>query len=417
MKIIEYIRKYYNTSSLFKFFVIFIAILWQLFLAYPASADEESWLDGSWIPESIQFHGFFSQGLTHTSDNNFFGESDDNVSFDFREIGINGSWRIIPELQLAVQVVYRDAGLTDDDGVRVDYGLADYSFFSSESTLMGVRAGRVPTPYGFYNDTRDVASTRPGIILPQSIYFDVNRNFALSADGGYFYGEHRTEFGDFLLHAGIVNPRTTDPDFKNVLVGSDPGKFRGDTSFVMRLNYEWQSGRVRLGFSYADFNADYVPESGQSNFLPGSFKLNPFVFSFQYNAENWSVTSEYLIRKFQLNNFGFPASETSGDAFFIQGTYRFNQYIEGMVRYDQLIWDWDDRNGDKFEAATGLPNYSRFAKDWTLGLRFTILPKLLISAEYHNVNGTGWLSGLENPDPGKTKQHWNLYMMMVSYDF
>lgn len=389
----------------------------HLFFINSADAEEESWLEGRWIPESVQIHGFFSQGLTHTSDNNFFGESDDNVSFDFREIGLNGSWRIIPELQLAVQVVYRDAGLTDEDGIRVDYGLADYSFFSSESTLLGIRAGRVPTPYGFYNDTRDVASTRPGIILPQSIYFDVNRNFALSADGGYFYGEHRTDFGEFFLHAGIVNPRTTDPDFKNVVVGSDPGKFKGDTTFVTRLNYEWQSGRVRLGISYADFNADYVPEPGRSIFLPGSFKLNPLVFSAQYNAENWSVTAEYLIRKFQFNDFGFPDSETTGDAFYVQGAYRFNQYIEGMVRYDQLIWDWDDRDGEKFAAATGRKAFSRFAKDWTVGLRFTIIPKLLVSAEYHHVNGTGWLSGLENPDPDKTKKYWNLYMMMISYDF
>lgn len=269
-----------------------------------ADQQAEHEADGGWLPKSVQIHGFLSQGLTHTSDNNFFGRSDDSVSFDFREIGLNGSWRVIPNLQLAVQLVYRDAGKTDDLGVRVDYGLADYSFYSTESTLLGIRGGRVPTPFGFYNDTRDVASTRPGILLPQSIYFDVNRNFALSADGGYVYGEHRTDYGDFSLHAGVVNPRVTDPDLKNVIVGPFPGELEGDTSFVTRFNYEWQSGVVRLAISYADFNINYQPEGGNVNLLPGSLKFNPLVFSAQYNAENWSLTAEYALRRAKFFDFG-----------------------------------------------------------------------------------------------------------------
>lgn len=379
---------------------------------------EDLWFNRSWLPQSFQIHGFLSQGLTHTSDNNFFGHSDDSVSFDFRELGINGSWRIIPDLQLSLQLVMRDAGLTDNGDVRADYGLADYSFYSTEFTLMGVRAGRVPTPLGFYNDTRDVASTRPGILLPQSIYFDVNRNIALSADGGYFYGEQRTDYGDFLFHIGVVNPRTDDPDFKYFIVGSAPGKMEGDTSWVTRLNYEWQSGLVRLAITYADFNAHFNPEPTTSNFNSGDFRFNPLIFSAQYNAENWSLTAEYALRRLRLNDFGLiPDSDTTGESFYIQGIYNITPFLQGMVRYDSLVWDKNDKKGYQFAAATGLPNYSRFAEDWTFGLRYAIIPKLLVSAEYHIVNGTGWLSGLENPEPDKTKQHWDLFMMMISYDF
>ena len=151
--------------------------------------------------------------------------------------------------------------------------------------------------------------------------------------------------------------------------------------------------------------------------LPGNIRLNPWIFSAQYNAENWSLTTEYAIRRLRVSDFGFPDSDTTGDSFYVQGIYQLTSFMQGMVRYDQLIWDRADKNGEKYAAATGRPNYSRFAKDWTFGLRFTIIPKMLISAEYHHVNGTGWLSGLENPDPNKTKQHWDLYMMMISYDF
>ena len=73
------------------------------------------------------------------------------------------------------------------------------------------------------------------------------------------------------------------------------------------------------------------------------------------------------------------------------------------------------RIGNKYATQFGNPAYSRFAKDWTVGLRFKIMPGLLLSTEYHRINGTGTISQLENT--GSTKQHWDLYAVMLSYDF
>jgi hypothetical protein len=432
MNIIECIRKnlkspysiiyaLYNVSTI----TIGLILIMNTAVAETAAKEEQkhswfegTWLDDNWIPQSVQIHGFLSQGFVHTSDNNFFGESADSVSTDYREIGINGSWRVIPELQLSLQFVYRDAGLTDEDGVRVDYALADYSFYSTESTLLGLKGGRIPTPLGFYNETRDVLSTRPSILLPQSIYFDINRNIALSADGGYLYGEHRTEYGDIFFDIGGVVPRADDPEAKFRLTGDFPGEFSGKMSWVGRLAYEWQSGQVRLSVTYADLVGDYEPEPDTFNLLPGTFKFNPLVFSAQYNAENWSLTAEYALRRTRLTGFGlFPDNDTTGESYYVQGSYQFTSWMEGMVRYDNLFSNKDDKNGKQFEAATGLPNYSRFAHDWTFGLRFTVIPNLLISAEYHRVNGTAWLATIENKDPTKTEQYWDMYLMMISYDF
>ncbi|WP_020161054.1 hypothetical protein [Methylobacter marinus] len=371
----------------------------------------------NWLPDSVQIHGFLSQAIIHTSDNNFFGNSDDSISTDFRELGINGSWRIIPDLQIAMQVVWRDAGLTDEQGLRIDYGLADYRLYSSEESLLGIKAGRVPAPLGLYNDTRDVASTRPGIFLPQSIYFDINRNIALSSDGGYLYGEQNTDWGDFSFNLGVVNPRSDDdPDFKQLIVGNNQGKMEGQASWGGRINYEWRSGEVRLAITYAEFNSRFIPTAASNNVGSGQVKVTPLIFSAQYNAEKWSLTGEYEFRNLRLNNFGlFPDSDTTGTGYYLQGIYKFTSYLEGMIRYDELIWDKDDKNGEKFAMKYGRPAYSRFAKDWTVGLRLKIIPNLLLSTEYHRINGTGAISTLENTGP--TKQHWDLYSVMLSYDF
>ncbi|HET8706670.1 MAG TPA: hypothetical protein VFM46_10245, partial [Pseudomonadales bacterium] len=38
--------------------------------------------------ENFHYSGFLNQALIHTSDNNFFGQSDDDVSADYREAGL-----------------------------------------------------------------------------------------------------------------------------------------------------------------------------------------------------------------------------------------------------------------------------------------------------------------------------------------
>ncbi len=65
----------------------------------------------------------------------------------------------------------------------------------------------------------------------------------------------------------------------------------------------------------------------------------------------------------------------------------------------------------------GRPDHSRFAKDLTVGLRWNITPSIMLRAEYHRVNGTGWLSTLDNPNPAFTDQHWNLFAAQASYRF
>ena len=138
------------------------------------------------LGSDFQLHGFLSLGLVNTTDNNFFGHSDDRISKDFSEVGVNASWRLTPELQLAAEVLWRRAGDTDD-GARLDYGLLDWTAWAREQGRAGLRMGRIKTSYGLYNKTRDVPFTRPSIILPQSIYFDRTRNLTVSADGAEIY--------------------------------------------------------------------------------------------------------------------------------------------------------------------------------------------------------------------------------------
>ena len=171
------------------------------------------------LGEGVQAHGFFSQSLSHTSDNNFGGQSDDSVAADMREIGGNLSWRPSPDWLLSGQVVARWAGESDTGDLRLDYGFVDRTLLSNVDTSVGLRLGKIKNPYGFYNTTRDVARTRPGIIMPQSIYLDRVRNFFLAAPGIGFYGNHEGKDGSLSWQISALQPEVDDPDLTFFMLG------------------------------------------------------------------------------------------------------------------------------------------------------------------------------------------------------
>lgn len=390
--------------------------------------------------KGIRVHGFLSQGYVKTTGNNdVFGNSSGNGSFDFRELGVNASYRPLPNLQFSGQLLSRSAGEDSKGGIRVDYGFVDYTIMSTESNDFGIRLGRTKNPLGFYNDTRDVPFTRPSILLPQSIYFDRTRNLGLASDGAQIYGESRNGWGDLNAQFGVVFPQAGDRSTEfAILQGDRPGDITPKLSYIGRLIYEYDGGRVRLAVSGAQVNTGYDPAGLQDRFSGlGTLQFTPIIFSAQYNTERWSLTSEYAIRHIERHDYGaVPNLNFTGESYYFQGIYRFNSNWEGVLRYDAYYTDRDDRDGKKF--ASGIPAvvqdyfpaHSRFAKDITVGLRWNVTPSIMLRAEYHYVNGTGWASSLDNRAPievrralhapflpANTDQHWNLFAFQASYRF
>jgi hypothetical protein len=375
---------------------------------------------GADLPSGLQIHGFASQAYILTSANDFFGDSDEGGSFDFRELGLNASLRPLPRLQLSAQVLSRRAGQSDDGDPDLDYAFADYSFVSNPASTMGLRAGRIKNPLGLYNDTRDVAFTRPSILLPQSIYFDRTRDLALSADSVQLYGEGRMDVGAIGFQFGVANPRVSDDETELAFLGADrPGELDNDISYIGRIMYEHGGGRLRLALSGAQVNIDYDPAADPSqDLLPGSIRFQPWIFSAQYNAERWSLTGEYALRKSTFEGLApIPDMSFTGESYYLQGTYRIGTNWEALLRYDVLYADRDDRDGEKFAALSGRPGHNRFAKDLTVALSWNVASSFLLRAEYHNVDGTGWLPIPDNPDLGATERHWDMFLLQAALRF
>ncbi len=374
------------------------------------------------LNEALQVHGFLSQAAALTNRNNVGGNSSDGWAFELRELGANVSWRPDPDWLLSAQGLMRWAGRTDDGDLRLDYGFVDRTLLTGDNRL-GIQLGKIKNSYGLYNTTRDVAHTRPGILMPQSIYWDRIRDFMLAAPGVSLYGEHNGPLGTLNWQASVLKPEVsaTEVEYVNFLMDM-PGRLKGRTSWLGQAMLELDHERWRLGVSLGDMAMRYAP-AGIDPLQPGTTHYRPIVLSLEHNRETWTFAAEYTEIAVKYRDHGpmFILSDNTTQAYYVQATWRFEPRWQAYARYDALYVSKGDRRGKQFEALTAaagmpLPGHLLYAEDITVGLRHDPTPGWSLSLEAHRVRGAAGLARVDHL-PGLPEKGWNLLLLQAAYRF
>lgn len=214
---------------------------------------------------TLQVHGFLSQALVITDDNDFFGPSSESGgSTQFTEVGVNFSVRPHEDILVAAQVLSRRAGGDGSEAQpELDYGVIDYQMVSNQERTVGVQVGRIKNPFGFYNQTRDVAFTRPSILLPQSIYFDRTRSLGLAGDGAGIYFDERLSNGRIRTEISTGDALVGNDVERTLGLSRFPGSFKPRSSVIGQIRYEYDGGRIISALSAGKAKANYKsPENG-----------------------------------------------------------------------------------------------------------------------------------------------------------
>ncbi len=370
--------------------------------------------------ESVQVHGFASQGYVNTTDNRFFGDSEDG-SFEFTELGLNASYRATPTVLVSAQLLSRRAGDMYDGSPSVDFALLDWTPINTEQASLGVMLGRVKNPLGLFNETRDVAFTRPSIFLPQQVYYDKVRNLVLSSDGVRFHGRRLTDLGTLEMDLGI-GMATLDENVEIAFMGRDfAGELDNDgLAYVGHLGFESPDGAWRAALSGAWVDLDFE-RRGADPVGSGDVGMAYWIASLQYNAERWSLTAEYMEEPIGFDGFGplLDGRDSTVRGYYLHGSYLLRNDLELVLRYGEGFADKDDKDGRANAAASGglAPAHSFFQKDWMVGLRWDVTPSFMLRAEYQWNSGTWPLSPRENPIPNNTTRDWNMFSVLGSYRF
>ena len=366
-----------------------------------------------------EVHGFLTQGFVKTTANSFFGDSEDG-SFDFTELGVNATWEPFPNLRLSGQLLSRRAGEMDDGSPRVDFALADLSIASAVDTKFNILVGRVKNPIGLYNETRDVAFTRPGVFLPQTVYFQRVRSLALSADGIALKLNRFFDVGNLEVQLGLGDP-IIDENVEFAYLGRGfAGDYEADgLSWVGRIMFETPDQRWRFALSAAETSLDF--DGAEEDLVgTGGTDLLFMVASAQYSAKTITVSLEYVQHPVGYSGFAgtlFQGASPTAEGYYLQAHWKLAADLALMLRYERGYIDKSDRNGNIFKSTTGLPAHSRFHKAFAFGARWDASPDFAFFAEYQHSKGTFTLSNRENLNPFDTERDWDMFAISASYRF
>ncbi|MBV1876776.1 MAG: hypothetical protein KUG79_03945 [Pseudomonadales bacterium] len=383
--------------------------------------------------EELLYSFVINQGLVATSDNNFYGDSDDSISFQYTELSANGSYKINSHFRVAGQVLYRRAGETSDS-VDIDYLFIDSQIFGSEAFNLGINLGRFKNPIGLYNDTRDVAFTRPGVFLPQGIYPDALRDIYISSDGALAYANLFRALGQWHIELAYGAPRLEEfGDFIPKSIDISDAKI-----LLGRIIYEHDLGRWQLGLSYIRQTSDLSADNLNALSLPlpltspirGDEQLEQYLFTAQYNHNTWTLTSEYARTSAGLSaspfSFASPAppfdlvtvnlsTDFETESYYFQLQKQLNDRWSSLLRWDVLEPNKGNQPASFGNVSFGYIDSTK-TEDLTLGLRWKIADSMMLSTEYHYIEGFAWVSPEDNLDVD-LKSPWHMIALSFSYRF
>ena len=210
---------------------------------------------------TIELHGFISQGYLKSSKNDYFKGSK-NGSWEFNELGISINVPLSEDLRFGTQFFSRDLGEYTNNELSIDWAFLDYSI----QNWFSLRAGKIKTPFGLYNKLRDVDPVRSSIFVPQAVYFEAIRDIVVAFHGIEFYGNLNlggVGYLDYELFTGF------DPVMGFILMNSPAiavvtWSFPRIALFLLEMFQSFKTAETWVGVFLIEQLSDILPVKFQS---------------------------------------------------------------------------------------------------------------------------------------------------------
>ncbi len=350
----------------------------------------------------VQIHGFASQGFVHTDENNWLTMQTSNVgSGEFTDFGINASVQVTDKFRIGAQAFDRNLGKLGNWHPSVDWAMADYRLTS----WFGVRAGKVKTTIGLYNDTQDLDFLHTFALLPQSVYPTDVRDTTIAHIGADIYGtvslKRRHGNLSYTVYAGhrsdsiysgypylLSQFGTHFTKFGGLQYGADlrwATPIRGLLVGASRLDQD-TSGK---GTSVNQVN----PSGGRIPYSESSKADWTNQFYGQYVRGKWRIDSEY--RRYVRDQFIFGGTSENLDdvrGWYVSGAYRVLKRLEVGSYYSRytitsVVEGTLAAEGFPSQTDTSLP--ANHIYDKVLSARVDLRTFWYLKIEGHFMNGYG----------------------------
>jgi hypothetical protein len=382
--------------------------------------------------KNLVIHGFASQGYLWSNENNYLGNSK-NGSFEFSEVGISFLTPLKENLHFGIQLFAWDMGEVGNNKVVLDWAFGAYHW----KDWLGIRLGKVKTPFMLYNDTRDIDLTRASILLPQSIYDAQFRDVFVAISGGSLYGNIRLQsLGslDWDLYGGTTNidnqegflPRTlnmrgigsTDISFKYAwgtrLFWNMPPRGLKIGSSLLRTRLEING---KLTEEMANYLSQFLPNPIPAG-LPVETNMDVLYWglSLEYDIRDFTFSAEWYRRKTEMpieQQFLQGLDETA-EGYYLMITYQLIDWLKVGSYYSVYYLNKDDKKGTQMQLL-GLEDFDAWQRELVFFTRFDLNDSWLIKLEGHIIDGAAQVNPWNNPE-GESRR-WFLLAVKVTFNF
>jgi len=370
---------------------------------------------------TVQVHGFASQGFAYSNHNNFLTMNTSQGSPAFTDGALNLSTSITDRFRISAQGYSRKVGQLDDFRPELDFAFGDYRFAS----WFGIRAGRVKTVLGLYNDTQDAEFLYTWALLPQGVYPLDLRNAMISHDGADLYGRISLKKVGKLNYTAYAGRRTFDDRGGYYLFSSDLGMpISSESGRAVGWDLRWATPLkgLTLGSSWIDMTQNRKGVFTASGFFPGTtytFLTAPQRTAVGYGdfqRGKWDFSGEYRASDYWLNIYvpSFPPFPWNGsnESWFLASTYQASKRVSVGIYHSNLHIDAPNNPTD---TATN------HIYDEVGALRFDINRFWTVKAEGHFMDGYGDIFSTQGfyqrSNPDGLKPRTDMLMLRSSVTF
>jgi hypothetical protein len=409
----------------------FLSSLLMLFCSMQSLADARD----NWIAR-----GFLTQGINYTSDHAFYGDSDDGISTDFSEAGINLSKFFTNDIRFTTQFAYRNSNTLDRNEFFLDLLQLDITLNHTNTTTTGIQIGRIKPHWDLYNDNYDVSAAWPSATLPEVFYPQLSRSILLNFEGINLYTQIEMENRTYHLNIGAGQRKVNKEVVEDALLLNFADSEDTDAKDLFSVLLDSTNNNNRWGLSYV--YARWSPELNFNDQAATKVQTSAYTLSayFSQHWAQWQLISE--ISRSKQSSSSKPIAYPNGpaactptcqfladsvDQIFNSSSHSYSGYISlyrhfssgfnFYIGYGHSISNSDDRRGKKFEAITGLPHHTRYLKQSYMGLQHQINEKWSIATDINFFEGTSNLSNKQNGKFLSRKKYWHSIFARISYAF
>ncbi len=381
-------------------------------------------------------HGIISQGYMNSSDYSYLAPTEPGT-FSYNEALLNVSAPVTDNIRVGAQLMARNLGHAGNENVVLDWAYGDYRFRDE----FGLRVGKVKTPFGLYNQTRDVDMVRNSVLLPQSVYTELMRDVMNAFEGASAYGTltlsdaASLEYDAFLGTVDVEGPNFPVDLMLQPMMAQMWGSFLPLSGWVSE-GKDIYGGALRMNTPLEGLRLSGTIFHGAMDGV-GTFAapLGYFTPEFSMEANYWWVlsaeyTTEKLLAAFEFNRasvdmalrnalvptgladpatmvMDIPIKDQRG-GWYGQATWQFNDWFQLGSYYSMYYPDYTVRDGDGFAWKQ---------RDLAFTARFDLADYWLVKAEVHAMQGTGDVQESLNTGNPFTTENWSLFAVKSTFYF